>query len=238
MRRARSRRLRRPHVEGRRTEDRRCATLEQRSRDLRECRGPRHGNARPAGMSHRLRLGASSREISSNAVRACVGRITRWALTWALTLTVVVDLDVAVAVEPVVDLDVDLRVRLVIGRGPAVASLEGQGARSTIGSTSTSPSRSRVLSTSSSTSRSRFPDRLQSSYSDTSYSDASYSNTSYSDTSYSRHDPGDTAASRTRPPSGRRRLPVCTHIDERNLLPSIAARAARMPLTGAPDRDD
>jgi len=60
MRRARSRRLRRPHVGvgGRRTA--RCATLEQLSRDLRECRDPRHGNARPAGMSHRLRRVARS----------------------------------------------------------------------------------------------------------------------------------------------------------------------------------
>jgi hypothetical protein len=47
----------------------------------------------------------------SERSRACLRRIARLTSTWALTLTAVVEVDVAVDVEPIVDLDVDLRVR-------------------------------------------------------------------------------------------------------------------------------
>jgi len=49
--------------------------------------------------------------MSNRGVRACLRRIARLTSTWALTLTAVVEVDVAVDVEPIVDLDVDLRVR-------------------------------------------------------------------------------------------------------------------------------
>jgi hypothetical protein len=48
-------------------------------------------------------------------------------------LTAVVEVDVAVVVEPIVDLDVDLRLR---SSGTVDCVARGQGARSTMGSTS------------------------------------------------------------------------------------------------------
>lgn len=84
-----------PHVGVGGRKDRRAAAAASPGRSRRAGYGsrlaripqPAARDARPVGMSHRLRPGASSREISSNATRACVGRIARWTSTWALTST-------------------------------------------------------------------------------------------------------------------------------------------------------
>jgi hypothetical protein len=52
-----------------------------------------------------------TQEVSDKRVRACFRRSARLTSTWALTLTAIVEVDVAVDVEPIVDLDVDRRVR-------------------------------------------------------------------------------------------------------------------------------
>src|SRR4051794_15077834 len=56
-------------------------------------------------------FGTAAQEFSDKGVRACFRRSARLTSTWALTLTAVVEVDVAVDVEPIVDLDVDRRVR-------------------------------------------------------------------------------------------------------------------------------
>jgi hypothetical protein len=48
-------------------------------------------------------------EVSNKGVRACLTRIARLTSTWTLTLTAVVEVDVAVDVEPIVDLHLDHR---------------------------------------------------------------------------------------------------------------------------------
>src|SRR5262249_32215232 len=61
--------------------------------------------------ARRCALESIPQEVSNNGVRACLRRIARLTSALTLTLTAVVEVDVAVDVEPIVDLDLDPRSR-------------------------------------------------------------------------------------------------------------------------------